>query len=150
MSLKIFLGGWPFFNVHWTVKFIYLWLSFHCSPRRRFQIKPDLFDRVLFYPTKAVRYKRATCFGETWNVLQTWKTCYLLCNVSAKRVEKRCCAFYHLQIKPVLLLFAIKSIHVARFTGPRQPCFAACDVNPVYSVILAQSCPIRSQYSRSM
>ena len=30
------------------------------------------------------------------------KTCILFCNIGAKRVELRCCALYHLRIKPVL------------------------------------------------
>ena len=30
------------------------------------------------------------------------KTCNLSCNIAAKRVEKRCWAFYHSSIKPVL------------------------------------------------
>ena len=38
------------------------------------------------------------------NVLQGTqpKTCILFCNIDARRVELRCCAFYHLRIKPVL------------------------------------------------
>ena len=40
------------------------------------------------------------------------KTCNLFCNIAAKRVEKRCCAFYHPRIKPVLQ--QIKLLQVER------------------------------------
>ena len=40
--------------------------------------------------TATLKLKRATIAGN------------LLCNIAAKRVEKRCCAFYHPRIKPVL------------------------------------------------
>ena len=44
-------------------------------------------------------------------------------------------------------LFAkTKSVHVARFTGPRQTCFAASDVTLMYGVTLICFYPIRSQY----
>ena len=33
-----------------------------------------------------------------------------------------------------VLLFATKPVHVARFTVPRQTCFAASEVTPVYGV----------------
>ena len=52
---------------------------------------------------------------------------------------KSCCRKYR-----VVLLFA--SVYVARFTGPRQTCFAASNVTPLYGVTPAQSYPIRSQY----
>ena len=35
-------------------------------------------------------------------------------------------------------IFATKSVHVARFTDPRQTCFAASDVTPVYGVTPAK------------
>ena len=37
--------------------------------------------------------------------------------------------------------------YVARFTGPKQTCFTASDVNPVYGVTPTKFYPIRSQYS---
>ena len=46
--------------------------------------------------------------------------------------------------------FATKSVHVARFTGPRQTCFATSDVTPVYGVSPAKFYPIKSQYSRNL
>ena len=33
-----------------------------------------------------------------------------------------------------VLLFATKPVHVARFTVPRQTCFAVGEVTPVYGV----------------
>ena len=33
-----------------------------------------------------------------------------------------------------VLLFATKSVHVARFTGPSRTCFAASDVTPLNGV----------------
>ena len=49
------------------------------------------------------------------------------------------------------LLFATKSVHVARFTGPRPPCFAESNEN---SRAWRDSCvefyPIRSQNSHNI
>ena len=77
---------------------------------------------------------------------------------TVKRAEERCYAFYHQRLDPVLqqlrslqvakscwrnyrvvLLFnfGTKSVHVARFTGPRQTCLAASDETPVYGVTAA-------------
>ena len=42
--------------------------------------------------------------------------------------------------------FCISTVCVARFTGPRQTCFAASNVTPLYGVTPAQSYPIKSQY----
>ena len=39
----------------------------------------------------------------------------------------------------VVLLFATKSVHVLCFTGPRETCFAASDVNPVCGRLQAVS-----------
>ena len=50
----------------------------------------------------------------------------------------------------VVLLFGTKSVHVARFTDPRQTCLAESDVNPVYDVTPAKIYPIRSQYSPNL
>ena len=72
----------------------------------------------------------------------------------AKRVEKRCCLFQRTRIKTVLqqirfllqvaksccrkqkvvLLVATNSVHVARFAGPKQTCFAVSDVTPAYDL----------------
>ena len=71
----------------------------------------------------------------------------------AKRVEKRCCTFQRTRIKTVLqrirllqvaksccrkqrvvLLVATNSVHVARFAGPKQTCFAVSDVTPAYDL----------------
>ena len=43
--------------------------------------------------------------------------------------------------------FCNKSVHVARFTGPRQTCFAASDVNPVHGsrVILSNQTSVFKQ-----
>ena len=46
--------------------------------------------------------------------------------------------------------FCHKICTCARFTGPRQTCFAAGYVTPAYGVTRAQFYPIRSQYSRNM
>ena len=64
-------------------------------------------------------------------------TCNLFSNITAKRVKKRCCAFYHphstcLETNQVVTgcekllqkvksssLLATKSVHAARFSGPR-------------------------------
>ena len=45
------------------------------------------------------------------------------------QVAKTCC-----RKKRVVLLFAANSAHVARFTCPRQTCFAASNVTPLYGV----------------
>lgn len=77
--------------------------------------------------------------------------CNLFSNIASKRVSQVCFAFYHTRIKPVLhqirllhvaksccrklrvvILFATNCVHVARFTGPRQTCFAISDVTPVH------------------
>ena len=94
-----------------------------------------------------------------------------MCNLffTAKRVEKRFCAFYHPPFKPflqqiklsqvaqnccrkskVVLLFATKSVHVARFTDPRRTCFTASEVIPTYGANPAQFHPISSQYSGNL
>ena len=43
-----------------------------------------------------------------------------------------------------VLLFETKYVHVARFNGPRQTCFAATEVTPMYGVTPAYFYPIRS------
>ena len=58
-------------------------------------------------------------------------------------VSKCCCRKHR-----AVLLFETKYVHVARFTGPRQTCFAVTEVTPMYGVTPAYFYPIRSQYSR--
>ena len=52
------------------------------------------------------------------------------------------------------LLFATKFVHVARFTGPRPPCFAESNETPGHGVTQRDSCvefyPIRSQNSHNI
>ena len=42
------------------------------------------------------------CISSKGTVKPATKSCNLFCGITAKRVEKRCCSFYHPQIKPVL------------------------------------------------
>ena len=82
--------------------------------------------------------------------------CNLFNNIASKRVSQVRFAFYHTRIKPVLhqirllhvaksccrklrvvTLFATNCVHVARFTGLRQTCFAISDVTPVHGATLA-------------
>ena len=69
--------------------------------------------------------KRATCFAKllqnelSSDVARFTTHSDLPCNKSG------CC-----RKKRVVLTFATKSVHVVRFTDPRQTCFAASDVNP--------------------
>ena len=95
--------------------------------------------------------------------------CNLFTNIASKRVSQVRFAFYHTRIKPVLqqirllhvaksccrklrvvILFATNCVHVARFTGPRQTCFAKSDVTPVHGATPAYVYPIRSQNSRNL
>ena len=94
----------------------------------------------------------------------TWKTRYgKPGNKNTQPAFQHCCktrwiticAFYHPRIKLVMqqisllqvaisccreyeevLIFATKPVHVTRFTGPRQTCFAASDINSVYGITL--------------
>lgn len=45
--------------------------------------------------------------------------------------------------------FCKKSLHVLRFTGPLQTCFAVSD-SPMYGVTPTQFHPIRGHYSRKL
>ena len=113
------------------------------SPQMSFGVR---LSRIHFSPNKWT--PKDVC-GEAskGTVKPATKSCNLFCGITAKRVEKRCCSFYHPQIKPVLqqnwslqvaksfcrewrvvLLFATKSEHVAFFTCPRQTGFATSDV----------------------
>ena len=55
--------------------------------------------------------------------------------ISLLQVAKSCC-----RGEEEVLIFATKPVHVARFTGPRQTCFAASDVNYVYGITPAKFC----------
>ena len=53
--------------------------------------------------------------------------------ISLLQVAKSCC-----RGEEEVLIFATKPVHVARFTGPRQTCFAASDVNYEYDITPAK------------
>ena len=65
-------------------------------------------------------------------LLPTFKP--ILKQIRMLQVAKICCRKYR-----IVLLFATKLVHVARFTGPGQTCLAASDVTPVYGVTFIQS-----------
>ena len=84
------------------------------------------------------------------------KKCILFCDISAKRVEQRFCLFYHpssnlycnksgcYRLRKVVpegreqFYFCNKISTCCAFTDPRQTCFAASDVTPVYGVTPAK------------
>ena len=75
--------------------------------------------------------------GETGNknvqlVLQKLCFAFYQPHSNLLQVAKSCC-----RKKGVVLLFATKSVHVARFTGPRQTCFAASYATPAYGATRA-------------
>ena len=106
--------------------------------------------RDFFFPSLLRKKKKLA-----WSpVKRAAKTGNLFCNIAAKRVEKRCCAFYHqrsdlsydksgcCRLRKKLQKVESSStfcnnVLFARFTVPRQPCMAASDGTPVYGVIPA-------------
>ena len=91
--------------------------------------------------------KRATkMFNQVQLVLQN------CCNTSSKAVSRRVlppmnhqtclatnrvvagCGNLLQEGKIVVLFFATKFVHVVRFTGPLQTCFAASDLTPLYGL----------------
>ena len=83
---------------------------------------------------KHIYQKRAFCFKLLQNKLNTdvarltTQESNLSCNKS------RCCRWQKVVAESRVLevTFAKKSVHVARFTGLRQTCFAASDVRSMY------------------
>ena len=56
------------------------------------------------------------------------------------QIAKSCCGWYR-----VVLPLATKSVRFGRFPGPRQTCFAASDVTPVYGVVLSNQKSVFTQ-----
>ena len=152
-------------------------LFFHCRanfPRCKlytssvfFHITRNLYKKIFqnFLPMMFLRYSRVV----KWAAKTGGKNVTCFSNIASKRVSQVRFAFYHTRIKPVLhqirllhvaksccrklrvvILFATNCVHVARFTGPRQTCFAKSDVTPVHGATPAYVYPIRSQNSRNL
>ena len=64
----------------------------------------------------------------------------------------QCCRLQNVvaESRIAVLLLATKNLYVVRFTGPRQTCIVASDVDPSYGVTPAKFYPIRSQYSHNL
>ena len=69
----------------------------------------------------------------------------VLQKIKLSQVAQNCC-----RKSKVVLRFATKSVHVARFTDPRRTCFTASEVIPIYGANPAQFHPISSQYSGNL
>ena len=68
-----------------------------------------------------------------------------IATIRLSQVAKSCC-----RKQRTVLLFATQSVHIGRFTGPRQTCLTAGDATSAYSVTTAWFYPIRSQYLRNL
>ena len=69
----------------------------------------------------------------------------VLQKIKLSQVAQNCC-----RKSKVVLRFATKSVHVARFTDPRRTCFTASEVIPIYGANPAQFHPISSQSSGNL